>query len=684
MAQAEAMTRADVRTLQDKLRARRHRALLWWSGDPDVLRARAWQCLPDAGEVLWVGAPPETAAHVHPVTVKAARQWLGRETDMVVLEAFEGMDPDALGALSGTVRPGGVMLLLLSEQSAQASRVDGRIRRLLAELPALPTDAVPTGPAGETPLNDPSYGAVTSDQVRAVEALLALKRRRPLVITADRGRGKSAALGLAAAELLRRGQTTLYVSAPRKAAVAPLFARLEAQLPGGTLEGGVFRYQDQSVRFVPPDQLGEVGGSGTTLLIDEAAALPVQYLSTALERFPRIAFASTVHGYEGAGRGFELRFRARLDARTPDWRALELTTPIRWADGDPLEDATDRLLCLSARPTPLDPHVTPATPSPWIERLDRARLASDDALLEAVFGLLVQAHYRTSPRDLVQLLDGEGVAVWAAFDGEVVVGVALSVDEGGFSEALSRAVADGHRRPRGHLMAQSLALHLGLEAAAQCRHRRVMRVAVHEARRRLGIGARLIEALAAEGRRDGIDALAVSFGLDDHLPAFWAAQAFSVVRVGLGRETASGEHALMMLRPLTDDGQALTRQAHARLASLWSEWLSVELQTLPAAQMAWVTAHLTPPALAPDDDALIDRFAHANAPWALSRASLRRWLWQTAFERLADERLADEGMPAALALSFQGLECVTDSAQVPEGREARIGWLRRWVSSRRG
>ncbi|MCM2972354.1 GNAT family N-acetyltransferase [Larsenimonas suaedae] len=678
MAQAEAMTRADVRTLQDKLRARRHRALLWWSGDFDALRARAWECLPDEGDVLWVGAPPETAAHVHSVTVKTARQWLGRETDMVVLEAFEGVEPDALGALSGTVRPGGVVLLLLDARTP-TSRFDRRIRRLLAELPALPTDAVPTGPAGELPFDGPSYGAVTSDQVRAVEALLALKRRRPLVITADRGRGKSAALGLAAAELLRRGQTTLYVSAPRKASVAPLFARLEAQLPGGTLEGGVFRYHDQSVRFVPPDQLGEVGGPGTTLLIDEAAALPVQYLSTALERFPRIAFASTVHGYEGAGRGFELRFRARLDARTPDWRALELTTPIRWADGDPLEDATDRLLCLSARPTPLDPLATPAIPSLRVERLDRARLASDDAVLEAVFGLLVQAHYRTAPRDLVQLLDGEGVAVWAAFDGEVIVGVALSVDEGGFSEALARAVADGHRRPRGHLMAQSLALHLGLEAAAQCRHRRVMRVAVHEARRRLGVGARLIEALAAEGRRDGIDALAVSFGLDDHLPAFWAAQAFSVVRVGLGRETASGEHALMMLRPLTDDGQALTRQAHARLASLWAEWLGVELQTLPASQVAWVTAYLTPPALAPDDAALIDRFAHANAPWALSRASLRRWLWQTAFER-PDEA----GLSMALALSFQGLECAIEDEEVPEGREARIGWLRRWVSSRRG
>ena len=69
------------------------------------------------------------------------------------------------------------------------------------------------------------------------------------------------------------------------------------------------------------------------MLVDDAA-IPASLLARWLAF--AIAFATTVHGYEGQ-RGFALRFRDILDRQAPQWRELTLQAPIRWSAGDPLE-----------------------------------------------------------------------------------------------------------------------------------------------------------------------------------------------------------------------------------------------------------------------------------------------------------------------------------------------------------
>ncbi len=66
------------------------------------------------------------------------------------------------------------------------------------------------------------------------------------------------------------------------------------------------------------------------------------------------------------------------------------------------------------------------------------------------------------------------------------------VDKGGLSQQLSQAVWAGFRRPRGNLVAQSLAAHGSNPLAATLRGRRVSRIAVHPARQREGTGQQLI------------------------------------------------------------------------------------------------------------------------------------------------------------------------------------------------
>src|SRR5690554_1494786 len=320
------------------LASRRWRGLVWLSGEAGDCR-RAALALWQAGgwqAPLWVApAPPPGLPEGACLAPGRARTRLGGEQDLLVVDAVSdgaGFDPDAFGALAGTLRAGGLLVLMtpadwgarpdadyarLAEHPWRpeqlGARYLARLARRLAEAPG-----VIRWPAGgaRAPVADPD--CLTGDQAEAVARLVGQRRRRPLVITADRGRGKSAALGIACARLLAAGEGEVLVTAPRPAAVESLFERLAALCPEGRRQGTGFLLGERRVRFVAPDELmrlarlGEAGGAGARLLVDEAAAIPAALLGEWLDAFPRIAFATTLHGYEGSGRGFAVRFLPRL------------------------------------------------------------------------------------------------------------------------------------------------------------------------------------------------------------------------------------------------------------------------------------------------------------------------------------------------------------------------------------
>ncbi|WP_146634872.1 GNAT family N-acetyltransferase, partial [Salmonella enterica] len=94
------------------------------------------------------------------------------------------------------------------------------------------------------------------------------------------------------------------------------------------------------------------------------------------------------------------------------------------------------------------------------------------------------AHYRTSPLDLRRMMDAPGQHFLQATANNRVAGALWLVEEGGLSAELSQAVWCGFRRPRGNLVAQSLAAHGSDPLAATLVGRRVSRIAVHPARQR--------------------------------------------------------------------------------------------------------------------------------------------------------------------------------------------------------
>ncbi|RUR34954.1 tRNA(Met) cytidine acetyltransferase [Vreelandella andesensis] len=640
-----------------RLERRRWRALVWLYGPAEKARqqaqrlweARMWQA------PLWVGAEHE--ASVSPcLPAGKARTRLGAEHQLVVVDASgsQGLDPDALGALAGTVSAGGLLIIITPEGWGEQPDPDYArfadypwcwkslsthyLKRLASQLTVASTivrwqvngelvlPSLPVRDSRAVPFDDAD--CLTADQALAVSALVRLKRRRPLVITADRGRGKSAALGIACARLLQKSVTQLVVTAPRLSSVESLFARMVALCPEGQrLSPARFELPSgSSLCFLPPDALNEqvhqatLGGSGSYLLVDEAAAVPAALLAQWLAAFPRIAFATTVHGYEGSGRGFALRFRDVLNRKAPQWRELHLDAPIRWSAGDPLEATIQSLLLLNA---PLPEARVHAHRPPASIAITQAELAKQNGLLEKLFGLLVQSHYRTTPSDLRQLLDGPGTAIRTISAAEEPQAVLVTREEGGFSSELAEQVARGERRPQGHLMAQSLAAHSGSREALTSRWRRVVRIATHPERRHEGLGRQLLEDDIANARQQGVALYGATFGAETSLLRFWLALGFAPVRLGITQEAATGEYAIMVARALSSEGHAVLMSLRDSFAASLIPLLAFELAALPASIVALLLPSLPRLPLSTAEVQTVDDVAYAHRDPALARTALQ-------------------------------------------------------------
>lgn len=613
-----------------QLQALGQRRLVLLEGDRSAGLAWLREHLPAlmAGTALWSG-PESEAPHpdLVPVLPRAGRQWLGRELDLLVWDGWSGNPPDSLAALAGTLTAGGLWFWLMPPLDQWETFEDpdyahtgldhggphpfaGRLARLLAadaEVVRI-RDGAAVSPPSLPPCPSPFHPRGSEDQAEAVRQVVRTgkgHRRRPLVIKADRGRGKSAALGMAAVAWLqdqhqRGAEARVVVTAASPDAVTTLFHHARqtagdearASADGLTLSLA----QGQSLQFWPVDRLLREAPAAGLVLVDEAAALPAPQLSEILLRWPRVVYATTVHGYEGSGRGFDLRFRERLDRHAPQWQGLTLTTPIRWAAGDPLEALVRRLFLLDASGP------AQAAGEGDVELQHWHPGQAPDSELNAAFGLLVDSHYRTSPGDLRQWLDDPGAASWLARSGDRVVGVVWTTGEGGLEPALARQVADGRRRLRGHLLAQSLAHHSGFAEAASLNLSRIVRVAVHPDWRRHGLGRRLLETARDHARNRRLDAIGTSFGASPELLSFWLGSGYQPVRLGLQREASSGEYAVQLLIALSPEGEALGGRIRARFSEHWPLLLPRCWPELEPRLALMLTAALPAPAVLGEDD----------------------------------------------------------------------------------
>lgn len=555
----------------------RHRRCLVLRGDPDATRRQALALLAPLcpEDVLWVGADADAGPFA--VTPPyAARQLLGRAFDACVIDLHGGLDADLLGQCHGFVWGGGALILRLNPtDTAPADTPDagpgarpGRLPDRLIVFPYGPGDV---GRRFEGHFERAlaraeratSLGEVrrevtgTAEQAEVVAALSRVLRDRTpavAVLMADRGRGKSSALGMAVREAVSHGVDRIAVAAGRPEAAAEVF-RFAVGDPAPPAAG--------PVRFVVPLALALTDERFDAIVVDEAAQLPVPVLRQIVLRHPhaRIAFATTTRGYEGTGRGFALRFVDWLRGAGRPLTELNLREPIRWAPGDPVERFAFDALLLDAGPAPAPPAVF--ADRLVAEALDRDALAADEAALREVFGLLVHAHYRTTPGDLHRLLDAPNLCVHALrHDGRVVAATLVAL-EGGLPAALCEDLFWGRATLRGHALADTLVAHLGHRDAGALTMVRSIRIAVHPDVRLRGLGSALVEHVHASYRPDLFGTI---FGVTPGLLRFRRALGYEVARLSASRGDRTGEPAVMMLRPVSPAAVALLTTLRGELA----------------------------------------------------------------------------------------------------------------------
>lgn len=589
------------------------------------------------------------------------QQLLGQENDFVIFDMFAGFNPNLLAAASGTLMSGGILFMitpalsdwahfndpeydsftdLTTERKHVKPRFLCRFRQYLKDTPEcliLSTAEIFHHQNPSTTHNPPRldldiptklpkqkdnqpHASVEHAIMRAREqspiqqtheqqTLLDKLREDPAqvcIITADRGRGKSAAIGMHLAERIQISiaQKTPYrviICASKKQMLTSLFHHFFMALTDLAEEANINTIQKQitqshqptylqwanvSVTFLNPCKLNEAIESNDTfnlIIIDEAASIPYNLLSawmTALQKHQHrpqnkkttnIILSTTLDGYEGTGNSFKTRFFNLLQSTDFSWHHYELLTPIRWAAEDPLEILLNQALCL--KPRIANNEAISNTP---LHTLQNSAIANDTTDLtfhqwdptlhldiEAIYSLLLLAHYRTTPSDFRQLLDMPNqILIYTKNSKGAVMGVLWVTTEGGIHPSLCHDIKNSRRRLGGHFLPQTLLIHqhqiqhpfnhIQPEALAAKSYLRIMRIAVHPQRHSQGIGSKLVTQLLELTHHHRNCALSTSFGDSQPLTQFWTRLGFTTLRIGDKVSPITGQRSRLMVNWLTN------------------------------------------------------------------------------------------------------------------------------------
>ncbi|MDG4811483.1 GNAT family N-acetyltransferase [Hydrogenovibrio sp. 3SP14C1] len=580
--------------LHNTLTFHRHRACLVLSGEFSWQQQMLNTLIQTGTKGIFIGTHSlhSQAEATHPKQLKLL---LGQETDFAIFRAEEGIEADALGIVSGMIRAGGLCIICLPDQTTFEDLPNPLLKHVL-NFPLTPNDSLqgfnrylwqalqqtalwctPHEPLPDLSTLKPAkevsawQGNRTPDQIDALEAIHHVAyghRKRPLVLTADRGRGKSTALGLACIELIRSGKKRITLTAARLTQVQMAFKAIEEQTDALTYNGFecvekrpglvVFQHNDQLYRieFKAPDDLIASDYTSDILMVDESAHLPLPMLKQLLKLYSRTVLATTQQGYEGSGRGFQLKLSHYLSQHYPGWKHLKLNTPIRWHAQDPLEKGINQLLLLENDPPTIETLHASSSGGCQIQRcsvLSLLQSAEGKARLKQIFQLLTQAHYQTRPNDLMQILEVPNQQLWVAQADNKVIGVLLAVEEGELPTDLAE-----NRRLQGHLCPQLLTKNTADRSWLALKTLRIQRVAVQLDTQQQGIGTQLVSDFLQANQTD-YDCVTTSYGATPELIQFWRKNHFKPLHLGLKRDKASGMHSLVMCQPFSATAKALTK-----------------------------------------------------------------------------------------------------------------------------
>ena len=527
---------------------------------------------------------------------------LGNTYGMAVLQDFEALTPNLLARTVETVEGGGIVVLLLSNLESLSQLytltmdVHARFRteshqhvtarfneRFILSLGHCPTcimmddelnilpisshvrDIQPVGGeiAGAADPEDladlkrslqetePAGPLVscckTLDQAKAVVTFLDAASEKTLrstvALTAARGRGKSAAMGIAVAGAIGMGYANVFVTSPSPENLNTFFQfvlkgfdalgykehldydLVESSNPAfgkAIVRVNVTRAHRQTIQYILP-QHAERATQAELLVIDEAAAIPLPTVQKLLG--PYLVFlCSTVNGYEGTGRALSLKLISNLRrdaagaaaggggaAQTGRLlREVQLAEPVRYSFGDRVEGWLNGLLCLDAADA--TPPLTGALPPPAacdLFEVNRDTLFSahraSELFLKRMMSLYVASHYKNTPNDLQLMADAPAHRLFvllAPVDETAnalpeilcVLQVAL---EGAISRGSASAALAKGDSPQGDLVPWTVATQFQDPDFPMLSGARIVRIATHPDLPSQGYGSRALQQLHA-------------------------------------------------------------------------------------------------------------------------------------------------------------------------------------------
>eukprot|EP01028_Stygiella_incarcerata_P000310 TRINITY_DN10345_c2_g1_i1.p1 TRINITY_DN10345_c2_g1~~TRINITY_DN10345_c2_g1_i1.p1 ORF type:complete len:916 (-),score=243.44 TRINITY_DN10345_c2_g1_i1:253-3000(-) len=520
---------------------------------------------------------------------------LGSTYGMCVLQDFEAITPNLLARTTETVEGGGLVILLLKEMSSlrQLCSMDmdvhARLRTeahmdvvprfnerfLLSlsscssclvvddELNILPISAktaslaaVPFEEADENqaprkeleelqeklketqPLGALVNLARTMDQAKAimtfVDAIAEKTLRTTVSLTASRGRGKSAALGIAMAAAIGFSYSNVFVTSPSPENLKTLFEfvlrGLDAlgyqqhtdydiiqstnpEFQKAIIRINIFRDHRQTIQYIHPADKEKLG-QAELVIVDEAAAIPLPLVKDLLGNY-LVFMSSTINGYEGTGRSLSLKLirKLRETSRGGSFvtgrvlREVELEDPIRYGSNDPVEKWLQELLCLDAT-TSAD--IGSRVPHPDECRLyyvNRDTLFSyhraSEAFLHRMVALYVSSHYKNTPNDLQLMSDAPAHHLFVLLgpvdesegrlpDVLCVIQVCL---EGEIAQTSMIQTMSRGARPSGDLIPHTISQQYQDASFGKLSGARVVRIATHPQHQRMGYGTRALDLL---------------------------------------------------------------------------------------------------------------------------------------------------------------------------------------------
>ncbi|RDD52547.1 tRNA(Met) cytidine acetyltransferase [Nanoarchaeota archaeon NZ13-N] len=551
---------------------------------------------------------------------KDSVNYMGRSFDLLILDLYRSLTPDYIGRLIGTVSGGGLIIFLVEDFNKfeeietffhqhlltppykiedVRKLFEKRFKRKILEYENIlvidsEKEEIIKGIKEECNLNevipyfrkplsipaDIKYSekiyklCLTEDQVNVLKLLEGLleEGKKAFLIIADRGRGKSAVLGLSIAALSeylldKKRLVDIGITSPSKDNVRTLFEFLRMGLKKCGIEFEEKRNKliiNRKIFIEYRSPLNILGKKYDYLFIDEAAGIGINLLYQYLNKYKKLIFSSTIHGYEGAGRSFSVRFMKYLKERK-DFEVLEykMKEPIRYGENDPIERWLFDTLLLDAEPDELN--------ETDIEMIKEKRVKFYKIPLEEWFekredklrsfvGIYVLAHYQNRPNDLGMIADAphhDGF-VLELESGKIVNAIQVAYEGGIDEDTIERMLKD--YKPKGNIIPDVIAKHFREKEFPKLRGIRIVRIATHPSAQGLGLGSIALSNLTEWAKKNKFDWIGTSFGVTYELLNFWLKNGFVIVHLSPEKNKVSGEYSAIVIKPLNKKTEEIVKR----------------------------------------------------------------------------------------------------------------------------